>query len=143
MENAVNLSEDSSKLKLFFDDTSELGAYCEVFLNIDPTLKTASLNEKDQDYRPNFVRAFSNHDSRRVPSVFHVFAAIGELECSSSGDEPSKWMPDHKSAAAGGCRRRPGMVDRALITPCWPPWNSAAGGPAEPRPTTRRARQSL
>lgn len=58
-ETAVDLRAGPCKLKLFHDDRSEHDEYAEAFLNLDLPNRRAWLNEKDPDYRPYWVRAWS------------------------------------------------------------------------------------
>lgn len=58
-EEPVDPLQTACKLKLFHDDTCEHGEYAEAYLNLHLSDRWVGLNEKDPEYRPYWVRAWS------------------------------------------------------------------------------------
>ena len=52
-------SKEHYKFKLFFHDDSE-DLYCEMFCNINLVDDIIELHEKDEDYRENIIKTFTN-----------------------------------------------------------------------------------
>jgi len=58
-EDKAVLENGRFKFKLFFDDNDEKGLYAEMYLNPNFPNGTIELNEKDEDYRENIVKAMT------------------------------------------------------------------------------------
>lgn len=52
-------SKEHYKFKLFFNDNSE-NLYCEMFCNLDLIDDIIELHEKDEEYRENLIKTFSD-----------------------------------------------------------------------------------
>ena len=58
-QHPVDLRGSANKLKVFHDDASTHDEYAEAYLNLDLATNRAWFNEKDPDYRPYWIRAWS------------------------------------------------------------------------------------
>ena len=56
--NVAKLEKGKFKFKVFYDDSDEKKLYSEFYINIDLSNKILELNEKDEDYRENILKAF-------------------------------------------------------------------------------------
>ncbi|AXB80191.1 hypothetical protein TQ38_026735 (plasmid) [Novosphingobium sp. P6W] len=57
--NPALIADNVIHMKLFLEDGAKGGRFAEVFFNIDMPEGIAALNEKDQDYRVDFVHWLS------------------------------------------------------------------------------------
>ena len=57
-DKVAKLEKGKFKFKVFYDDSNEKNLYSEFYINIDLNNKILELNEKDQDYRENILKAF-------------------------------------------------------------------------------------
>lgn len=55
----LDIERKPVRFKLFFDDTDELGLYCELYLNIDAPAGVLEMKEKSDEYRKNIVKALT------------------------------------------------------------------------------------
>ncbi|WP_445722603.1 hypothetical protein [Flavobacterium sp.] len=57
--NVAKLSKGKFNFKVFYDDSDEKKLYSEFYINIDLKNKIVEFNEKDEDYRKNIIKTFS------------------------------------------------------------------------------------